>query len=125
MGSRASQRARYTARPTAARTLASLVVLALATPSLADEHDGGVVLDAPRIVKLSTGHYDFNPAAFKSVDDELKRLQQLERVHKGEPSWAQPVLVGAVVGVVMGAALGVGATLLWERLVPAANAPSR
>lgn len=82
-----------------ARICASLVLLLAASPARAQ--DGGVVSDAPRVVKLPTGHYDFNPAAFAKVDDELKRLQQLERVHKAEPSWATPLILGVVLGVVV------------------------
>lgn len=99
---RASRGARNTARQTAARTLATLVALVLVFPSFARaESDGGVVLDAPRVLKLPNGHFDFNPAAFAKVDDELKRLQQLERVHKQEPSWATPLILGMVLGVVV------------------------
>lgn len=104
MPPRASTGARNTARQVAARTRATLVALALVFPSFARaESDGGVVLDAPRVLKLTNGHYDFNPAAFAKVDDELKRLQQLERTHKQEPSWATPVIVGLVLGVLVAA----------------------
>lgn len=97
-------------------TLASLVALCLAIslPARA-ESDGGVVLDAPRVLKLTNGHYDFNPAAFTKVDDELKRLQQVERIHKQEPSHAAPVLIGLGVGLLTGAALGVAiGAVLWK-----------
>ncbi len=77
-------------------------------------------MDAPRVLKLTNGHYDFNPAAFAKVDDELKRLQQVERIHKQEPSWATPVIVGLVLGTLAGAAT-VG-TFWW--VSSAARAPS-
>ena len=103
-------------------TAASLVLCLLALPAHAQ--DGGVVLDAPRVLKQSDGTYLFNQAAFTKVDSELKRLQQVERVHKGEPSWAQPVLVGMLVGFVFGAASAVVADMAISRLVPAAPNPS-
>ena len=84
-----------------ARICASLVLLLAASPAWAQ--DGGVVFDAPRVLKLPSGHYDFNPAAFAKVDDDLKRLQQLERVHRAEPSWATPLILGVVMGVVVAA----------------------
>lgn len=77
-------------------------------------------MDAPRVLKLTNGHYDFNPAAFAKVDAELKRLQQVERIHKQEPSWATPVIVGLVIGTLAGAAT-VGA-VWWAS--SAARAPS-
>lgn len=85
-----------------ARTLASLVLsLTLSFPAWAQ--DGGVVSDAPRIVKLANGHYDFNPPAYVTLDAEVTRLQQVERVHKAEPSWATPVLIGMALGALAGA----------------------
>lgn len=68
-------------------------------------------MDAPRVLHLTNGHYDFNDPAFDAVDAELKRLQGVERAHKAEPSWATPVLVGLVIGVVVGALAAIPATL--------------
>lgn len=81
-------------------------------------------MDAPRVVKLTNGHYDFNPPAFNAVDAELKRLQQVERVHKGEPAWATPVVVGLLTGIVLGAAGTLAGVFLWERLAVTASKPS-
>lgn len=69
-------------------------------------------MDAPRVLQLPNGHYDFNPPAYVAVDTELKRLQQLEREHNQEPSWATPVLVGLAVGFLAGAAIAVPVTLV-------------
>jgi hypothetical protein len=68
-------------------------------------------LDAPRVIHLPNNHYDFNDPAFDAVDAELKRLQGVERAHKAEPSWATPVLVGLVIGVVVGGLAAIPATL--------------
>lgn len=64
-------------------------------------------MDAPRVLKLPNGHYDFNDPAFKAVDLEMKRLQQVERVHNQEPPWATPVLIGMGLGILAGLAIGV------------------
>lgn len=80
-------------------------------------------MDAPRILKMPSGHYDFNPAAFKRVDDELKRLQQLERVHLAEPQWFIPVIVGAVTGLVVGVLTGLAMDWIWSRLAGSAEPP--
>jgi len=81
-------------------------------------------LDAPRVIKQTYGTYLFNQAAFAKVDAELKRLQQVERVHQGEPTWATPVVVGLVTGVVLGAAGTLAGVYLWERLAGIATKPS-
>ena len=122
----ASDGARQTAYNVRARTIASLVALGITcAPFLAyGQSDGGVVLDAPRILHMPSGHYDFNPAAFKVVDGELKRLQQLERVHLMEPAWHLPVIIGAVVGLVVGTLTGLAINWLWEKLAEAAKPPS-
>lgn len=80
-------------------------------------------MDAPRIVRLTNGHYDFNPAAFSAVDAEMKRLQAQERAHKAEPEWYTPVLVGLAVGLTVGAVLGAGVTL-WGKSALDATKPS-
>ena len=90
-----------------ARICAAALVLCLGPPAMAQ--DGGVVLDAPRVIRLSNGHYDFNPAAFSAVDAEMRRLQAQERAHKAEPPWSTPVLVGLSVGLTLGAVLGAAA----------------
>ena len=90
---------------TTARTCATLVALCVGASFPAHaEGDGGVVLDAPRVLVLPNGHYDFNPPAFDAVDAEMRRLQRVEAAHKAEPKWATPVVVGLVVGFVAGAA---------------------
>jgi len=88
-----------------ARICAAALVLCLGPPAMAQ--DGGVVLDAPRVIRLSNGHYDFNPAAFSAVDAEMRRLQAQERAHKAEPSHATPVLIGLGVGGAVGLVLGI------------------
>lgn len=96
-----------------ARICASLVALSLAfTPLRAGaESDGGVVLDAPRIIKLPNGHYDVNPPAWDAVDGEMRRLQKVESAHKAEPSWATVLLVGVAIGAVAGAVAGASVAL--------------
>jgi hypothetical protein len=69
-------------------------------------------LDAPRVLQLPNGHYDFNPPAYVAVDTELKRLQQLEREHNQEPKWSTPVLVGLAIGVTVGLVTGVTGALV-------------
>ena len=80
-------------------------------------------MDAPRVIKLTNGHYDFNPAAFLAVDEEMKRLQAQERAHKAEPEWYLPVLVGLAVGLTVGAVTG-GAATLWAKSALDATKPS-
>jgi hypothetical protein len=63
-------------------------------------------LDAPKVVKLPGDNYLFNKPAFAKVDDELKRLQAVERAHLGEPQWYVPVLVGLGVGTLAGLVTG-------------------
>lgn len=105
-----------------ARICASALVLCLSLQARAQ--DGGVVLDAPRVVKLTNGHYDFNAAAFLAVDAEMRRLQAQERAHKAEPAWYTPVLVGLSVGLTMGLLLGATA-VEWVRSALSAEKPSR
>lgn len=81
-------------------------------------------MDAPRVIKQTDGTYLFNQPAFNAVDAELKRLQQVERVHKGEPSWWQPVVVGLAVGVIAGTVGTLTGVYLWERLAVTASKPS-
>lgn len=91
----------------------ALVLLSALVVCEARAQDGGVVLpDAPKVVALPSGGYFFNEPAFAAVDAEMKRLQGAERLHKAEPSWATPVLVGLVLGVVVGAAVAVPVTLV-------------
>jgi hypothetical protein len=93
--------------PFRARTLACLLSCALvALPGVARAQDGGVPEDAPRIVKLESGHYDVNGPAFKALDDEMVRLQGVERQHKSE-SWVKVVLIAGAVGLAAGLAAGV------------------
>lgn len=81
------------------------LVLILALPAYAQESD------APKATKLHNGSVLFNKPAFDKLDDELKRLQQVEREHKTEPSWVIPVAIGAAVGLVVGAAVGASVAL--------------
>ena len=66
--------------------------------------DAGV--DAPTATRLQNGSVLLNPPAFTKLDDELKRLQQVEREHKAEPPWVIPVLIGGAVGLALGAVAG-------------------
>lgn len=79
--------------------------------------DGGV--DAPRVMQLPGGNYLFNEAAFLKVDSEMKRLQGVEREHKGE-SWLGVLLVGMGTG----ALLGVITTLTLRWLIPSPVPPA-
>lgn len=86
------------------RTLALFLVLSL--PCYAQEPSKEakpVAEDAPVVLKYSNGSALMNKAAYDKVDLELKRLQQVEREHKAEPSWVTPILIGGVVGLVVGA----------------------
>ena len=58
--------------------------------------------DAPRIVQLKSGDYLVSPQAFEAIDSEMKRLQKVEREHKGE-QWVTTVLVSSGVGLLVGA----------------------
>ena len=66
--------------------------------------------DAPRIIKLETGHYDVNEPAFKKLDNEMTRLQAVERQHEAE-SWWKPVLISLGVGFAVGLTVGVVVTV--------------
>lgn len=91
------------------RTLACLlsVALVLLTPSEARATDGGV-LDPPRAVRLDNGSLLLNPQGSKLLDEELKRLQGVERVHN-EESWFKVVAVGVGVGILLGVGVGFAA----------------
>lgn len=89
------------------RTLAILLSFALIQPAFAQ--DAGVS-DAPLAVRIESGLL-LNPAAEKKLDDELKRLQGVERSHKAE-SWLTTVLVAVGVGLVVGAAAGASVALV-------------
>ena len=56
----------------------------------------------PRVTLLASGDYLVPQAAFAAVDAEMKRLQAVEKAHKGE-SWLTAILVSAGVGLVVGA----------------------
>ena len=87
------------------RTLACLLSCVLVSlPGVARAQDGGVP-DAPLAVRTDTGLL-LNPAAEKALDDELKRLQGVERQHKNE-SWFKVVAVSAGVGLILGVAGGI------------------
>ncbi len=100
------------------RTLAFFLVIAL--PAFAQ--DAGVA-DAPLAVRHQNGNLELNPLAEKALDDELKRLQGVERSHKAE-SWTTVVLVSSGVGLVVGAAIAAVVTGLALKPAPAAAPPS-
>lgn len=60
---------------------------------------------------VEEGSRIFNAPAYLSVDEELKRLQAVERAHKGEP----PFVVSLMLGVALGALLAAAAVvpLMW------------
>lgn len=96
------------------RTLALVVVLALP----ASAQDAGIVLDAPLAERYADGSLLFNPAGAKTLDLELKRLQGVERLHKGE-SWITVVAISSGVGVVVGV-LATTAAFFLKSVAPAA-----
>lgn len=97
----------------ASRTLALLLSCALAaTPGLARAQDGGLS-DAPLARRLDCG-LCLNAPAEKKLDDEVKRLQGVEREHKDE-SWLSVVLVSVALGALAGG-LTVGA--IWYATAP-------
>lgn len=59
--------------------------------------------DAPVAQKMSDGSVLLNPSAAKAIDDELKRLQGVERQHKAE-EWVPVILLSVGVGILVGAA---------------------
>ena len=101
------------------RALALILSIALVSPVFAQ--DAGVS-DAPHAVRLENGSLLLNPAAELRLDDEMKRLQGVERQHKAE-SWVTVVLISVGVGLVLGAATGVAVTLA-AKPAPAAAPPS-
>lgn len=70
--------------------------------------DGGV--DLPRIVHLEPD-YLVNEAAFRRLDVEVRRLQELERVHKAE-NWFGVLFTGMVVGALISVAVAVPIVLV-------------
>jgi hypothetical protein len=56
----------------------------------------------PRVTLLASGDYLVPQEAFAAVDSEMKRLQAVEKAHKGE-SWLTAILVSSAVGLVVGA----------------------
>lgn len=96
-------------RPTplyARRTFASFACALVLLSGGARAQDGGLPEDVPRILRLPGDNYLMNQLAYAKLDDELKRLQGIERQHKGE-SWSLVVLVGMGVGLVIGVPVGV------------------
>ena len=96
------------------KLLAACLVLAL--PAFAQ--DAGVA-DAPLAVRMESGHLDLNPAAESRINDELMRLQGVERLHKAE-KWLPVVMVSTGVGVAVGVAVTLAVMLLAK---PAPAAP--
>ena len=104
------------------RTLACVLVLGLSTPLHARAEDGGVPSDALVATRLPNGSLLINPSAEKRLDDEMQRLQSVERTHKAE-SWATVVLISVGIGLLAGAAAGAAVTLA-VKSAPAATPPS-
>lgn len=102
------------------RTLALFLSIGLIQPAFAQ--DAGV--DAPILAVRHECGLCLNAPAEKKLDDELKRLQAVERSHKGE-QWMTVVLVSSGVGLVVGAVIaGVVTGLVLKKPVPAAAPPS-
>ena len=95
------------------------LLLCLSLPAYAQ--DAGV-LDAPLAVRTESGLL-LNPAAEKQLDDELKRLQGVERLHRQE-SWLTVVAVSGGVGAVVGAVIAGLVVGLTKKPAPAAAPPS-
>ena len=85
---------------------ALIVLLCLALPAWAQD----LPADAPKATKALDGSVTFNKPAYADLDAELTRLQGIERLHKRE-SWATVVVISVAVGLVVGAATGVGVKL--------------
>lgn len=83
----------------------TLALLLLLGPTLARAEDGGVS-DAPVVTILPGPVYQFNERAFTLTNEEMKRLQGVERQHLAERAWV-PVVVGLAVGVTLGLVGGV------------------
>lgn len=77
---------------------------------------------APRIVELASGDYLVPRAAFLLLDEEMKRLQAVEKQHRSE-SWAATVLVSSGVGLVVGVVAGVLAALAVGQKAQASPSP--
>lgn len=97
------------------KTLACLLSVALALiPVRAGATDGGVpASDAPLALRTTCG-LCLNPPAEKVLDDELKRLQGVERTHNAE-NWLGVVGTSLLVGLTVGLAAGVAVGLLSAR----------
>lgn len=89
-------------RTSTRRTLALLLSLLLSVPTLAETKPD----DAPKVIKLSTGGFIYNNAAHLLVDGEMRRLQEIERIHK-EERWFTPIFVSVCIGFLVGVALSV------------------
>lgn len=85
--------------------------------------DAGVPGDAPRVMRLPGNNYLFNEPAYAQVDSELRRLQALEREHKGE-SWLGVLLVGMGTGALMTLATVLTVQWLTRSGAPPAAPPS-
>ena len=103
--------------------LSAILLVASISPAFAQ--DAGVS-DAPLAVRMENGHLDLSPAAESRINDEMVRLQGVERLHKAE-KWLPVVMVSTGVGVAVGVAVTVAVMLLGapkERPAPAAAPPS-
>lgn len=93
------------------RTLALVLALSLGSVARAEGEDGGT--EPAKIIRLPSNQYLVNEAAFKAIDFEVSRLQQVERNHKAE-SWLQVVLLSALVGLILGIPTGIGLGFLFK-----------
>lgn len=60
----------------------------------------GLLCSKPVVLKQVSGDYLVPAAAWSALDNELRRLQALEQVHKQE-SWLGVFAVGALVGLLV------------------------
>lgn len=90
--------------------IALALLIVLSASSVRAEEDA-LPDDAPKVVILQNGDYLFNKRAFDATNDEMKRLQGVERQHKAE-QWATPVIIGMAVGLLAGIAIAVPVTVV-------------
>lgn len=98
------------------RTRACVLALALVVPSLATSaraEDLPTPTDAPRARLLPSGDVLMNKKAWDLADNEMKRLQAVERDHKNEqkPNFLPAFFIGAGLGLLIGAAVAVPVTI--------------
>ncbi len=88
------------------RTFSLIAVLGLSFAARAQ--DGGVLepLEEPKVTILPDSTYLFNKRAFEVTNEEMKRLQGVERLHKSENALI-PILIGLGVGTAVGVTTGI------------------